>query len=129
MKTLLSRLCHALGVELVEQQQAGMLCIRKPNGHLFKITVPYDVLEWFVDAHDDSGAVWSDWADYYPINGETREQLSTEMAADVERFVTILANSETRVSLDQAQSKRVIELKAGAAWKRASICAMTDEPE
>ena len=129
MKTLLARLRTALGIELVEQQQAGILCIHKPKGLQFKVTVAYDVLEWFVDANDDSGAVWSEWADYYPINGEAREQLVTEMAFDLERFVTILARSEIRVSTDQTKFERVIELKAGDSWKIASLSWMTAEPE
>lgn len=129
MKTLLARLRDALGIELVEQQQAGILCIHKPKALLFKVTVPHDALEWFVDAHDESGAVWSEWADHYPINGETREQLLTKMAFDVERVVTLLGESEIRVSPDQAKSKRVIEIKVGDSWKRASLSWMTAGPE
>lgn len=59
MKTQLGRLRDALGIELLEQQDAGILCIHKSERLVFKITVPYDVLECFVGAHDDSGAVWS----------------------------------------------------------------------
>lgn len=129
MKILLARLRDSLGIDLVEQQNAGVLCIRKPNKLLFKVTVSYNVLEWFIDAHDDAGTVWSDWADYYPINGQISEKLVTEMAFDVERFVTILVNSDVRVSPDHAKLKRAIELKVGNSWKRLSLEWITAGPE
>ena len=128
MKIMLVRLRDALGLELVEQVHAWILCIRKPAGLVFNVTVPHAVLEWFVDAHDDSGAIWSEWADYYPINGETRELL-TEMAFEIERFVTIMVNSEIRVSHDEAKSKKGIELKVGGSWQSASLIWMTARPE
>ncbi|WP_426116476.1 hypothetical protein [Massilia sp. PWRC2] len=129
MKVLLACLRDAHGVELVEQPHAGLLCIRKPNRLLIEVTVPYEVLEWFVDAKDDCGTFWSEWADYYRVHGEKKQQLVTEMTCDVERFVTILANSEIRVSLDQTKSKKIVELKVGGSWRGASLDWMTAGPD
>lgn len=129
MKIMLGRLSDSLGLELVEQVHAWILCIRKPAGLVFNVTVPHSVLEWFVDAHDDSGAIWSEWVDYYPINGETREQLLTEMAFEIERFVAIMVNSEMRVLCDEAKTKKSIELKVGSSWQSASLIWMTASSE
>jgi hypothetical protein len=116
MKIQLARLRDSLGLELIEEQEAAVLHIYKPNGLLFKVTVPTTVLEWFVDAHDDSGVIWSEWAEHYPIDGETREQLAAEMASELERFVTMLVASEVRVS-----GNKVIEFRASDVWERASL--------
>lgn len=129
MKVLLARLRDAHGGELIEQPRAGVLCIPKPNGLVIEVTVPYGVLEWFVDAKDDSGMIWSEWANYYPIHGEKKEQLVTEMMCDVERFVTILAKPEIRVSGDKGQSQRIVELKVGGSWKGACLDWMTAGPD
>jgi hypothetical protein len=129
LKVLLARLRDAFGLELIEHLHAGTLCIHKSDGLLFKVTVPNEVLEWFVEAYDDSGAMWSEWADYYPINGETREQLVTEMACEIERVVTHLVNSEIRASHDQVESQRYIELKVGGSWQSASLIWLTAAPK
>jgi hypothetical protein len=129
MKVLIARLRDAYGVELVGQLHAGVLCVRKPNGLLIEVTVPYEALEWFVDAKDDCGTIWSEWADYYPVHTEKRQQLVIEMMCDVERLVTILTNSEIRFSRDQGKSKKLVELKVGGSWKGASLDWMTAGPD
>lgn len=107
-------------------RDAGILCVQKPNGLIFKVTVPYHVLEWFVDGYDGSGTLWSDWAEYYSIDGENRETLTREMARDLECCVTILAKSEVRTAYDHKKSIRHIELQVGGKWQRASISMLTE---
>ncbi len=85
------------------------------------MTVPHEVLEWIVDAQDDPEKIWSDWADYYTSDGETREQLEADMAADIERMVTVLAASQTRIEHDQASSEKRVELRLGAEWRAMSM--------
>lgn len=125
MRIALVGLCNALELELVEQANAWSLSISKPEGLTFNVTVPHDVLEWYVDATDDSGEIWNDWGEYYSIDGEKREQLSDEMARDIECCVTILVNSEVRISHDAKSVKR-IELKSRAGWRVASLSWMTN---
>lgn len=129
MKVLLARLRDDHGIELFEQPHAGVLRIRKPNGLSLEVTVPYEVLEWFVDAKDDAGTIWSDWVDYYPINGEKKQLLVAEMMCDVERFVTVLVESEIRDSREQSKSNIIVELKVGGSWKSASLDWMTARPD
>jgi hypothetical protein len=130
LKTLLERLSDVKGVELIEQGAASVLVVRKSDGLWFNLTVPHAVLEWFVDAYDDSGVIWSDWADYYPVEGESREQLASEMVRDLERCVTILVAAETRVLQEPKESKRAVELKVGDIWHSASLALLTfDEPD
>jgi hypothetical protein len=129
MKTMLVRLCDATGLELVEQARSSILRIRRPPDLVFDVTVPHDVLEWFVDARDNSGSIWSEWADYYPTDGETRGQLLVDMASDIERFVTVLMNSEVRVLHDPAKADKGVELAVAGSWRRADLSWMTADKE
>lgn len=121
MKAMLARLCERLGLEWIEQPEATRLCIHKSGGLAFHVTVPHEVLEWFVDVHDDAGEIWSDWADYPALDGETRDQLAAGMAGDIERMVTTLAASQARVWSDQATSAKRVELQLGADWRAMSM--------
>ncbi|MFL6660245.1 MAG: hypothetical protein ACJ8GW_19320 [Massilia sp.] len=125
MKNLLERLRDALGIELCEQGAAGVLLVHKPDQLKFKITVPYEVLEWFVEAYDDSGTIWSDWADYYAIDGEPREQLASDMQADIARCVTALARAELRVRLEPTAFKSTIERCIDGVWEEVSLQLLT----
>ena len=128
MKKQLARMRDALGIELIEHPQAGTLCIRKAHGLVFQITVAYDVLEWFVDARNDAGAVWSEWADYYPIDGETSEQLAQEMVDDLQRCATLVAQSEARILPGRDQAGHTLQVRVGEAWKAASLSSMSAAP-
>ena len=56
----------------------------------FELTIPRDVLEWFVEAWTPGAAkkAWSDWSDWFAIKGEpSREELELQYASDVEYFI------------------------------------------
>jgi hypothetical protein len=126
LKNALLHLRDALGLELIEQQQAGVFCIYKPGGLVFKVTVPYDVLEWYVDAIDGSGAIWSDWVDHYAANGESREFLADEMKTSIEQLLARVVQCEFRIAvIEHPESTRRLYLRAGEDWKELSIAALT----
>lgn len=125
MQFLIERLSDALRLEVVEHANQWTICICKPAGLLFKVTIPRNALEWFVDAGDGSGTLWSEWADHYPVDGETREQLLAEMATSIEQFVSIVVKSKIRVSHVGPKSKKSIELEVDSVWRSASLSWMT----
>jgi len=125
MKTMLARLRDENGVELVEKAEGSILRISKPAEIVFDVTIPDAVLEWFVDVRDSSGSVWSEWADYYPINKETKDQLLLNMESDIERFVTVLLKSEVRVLYNPAKAGKEVELAIRGSWRRAELSWMT----
>jgi len=125
MKTMLARLRDENGVELVGKAEGFILRISKPAGIVIDVTIPHAILEWFIDVRDSSGSVWSEWADYYPINNETKDQLLLDMESDIERFVTVLLQSEVRVLHNQAKAGKKVELAIRGSWRRLDASWMT----
>lgn len=125
MQFQIDRLRDALRLEVVEDANRWVIYIRKPAGLLIEVTIPRDVLEWFVSASDETGTVWSEWADHYATNGETLEELMAEMATSIEQFLSIVVNSEVRVSHSGPESEKIIEFKVDTVWRSASFIWMT----
>ena len=125
MKTMLARLRDENGVELVEKAEASILRISKPAGIVIDVTIPYTVLEWFVDVRDSSGSVWAECADYYSVNNETKGQLLLDMQSDIERFVTVLLKSEVRVLHNPVKAGKEVEMAVKGSWRRADLSWMT----
>ena len=118
MHGLVTRLGSIHSLEVVELADASTLVLHKAPGLVFEITVPVRVLEWFVSAKDSQGKeLWSDWADYYSLKSETREELQSEMASDIERFTAILATSEVRKT-------SVLEWKRDDVWCPIGLAAV-----
>ncbi len=89
MNDLIARLRKKPGLEITDKEQSWELRIRKPDDLVFEISVPREVLEWFVTASRASTKqeVWSDWMDYYDVHRHTQAELRSEMGRDVERFI------------------------------------------
>src|ERR1043166_8446520 len=82
MRDLIARLRTKPGLEVVDQEQSWKICARKPDGLTVEVTVPHDVLEWFVTVlQTPTGKeVWSDWMDYYSAHDETETELRSDMS-------------------------------------------------
>jgi hypothetical protein len=107
--------------ELVLERVGEASVIKVPKQHdlIFEVTIPDDVLEWFVVAFSGASVVWEDWCDYYPLEKDVEERLAAEMRTDVERFVAALVEGEFRVD-----NGRVERLAVGS-WSQFEIAATT----
>jgi hypothetical protein len=47
------------------------------------------------------------------------------MESDIERFITVLMNSEVRVLHDPAKPEKDVELAVAGSWRRADLRWMT----
>lgn len=119
MRDLIERLKHTFSIPVSEESEAWVLLVAKPEGLSFELVVPHDVLEWFVTARVAHSAVWSDWADYYPVAGETAAQLKQDMAADMEWFVTTLLASPLRLP-----APATLEWQRDGHWQKISMCVI-----
>ena len=144
MRDLIERLQRTFAITVNEAGEAWALLVAKPEGLSFEIVVPHDVLEWFVTVRNAHSEIWSDWADYYPIAGETTAQLKQDMAADIEWFVTNLMAAPLRYAVPatpeaprgpwqkiksfavqrlRLQPRTILEWQRDGAWQRISMCA------
>ncbi len=82
------------------------------------------MLEWFVEVEEKTRVIWSEWSDYYEIDGATREQLELEMIGDIKRFIDVALTCEARLVQKQLSSFN-LELKVGQVWRVAGLDWMT----
>jgi len=74
----------------------------------FKVTVAYQVLEWFVEIVEPaSGLKFGDWADYSGYDRRPRKELVEEMEDHLHRLLKALLS-------------RTFRLRKGRKWWRAS---------
>jgi len=96
--------------------------VRIPKSELvIEVTIPRDVLEWFVTATDSDGhELWRDWTDYNATSGETREQLAAVMERDLRWFMEQAATQTVRVS--RSGGRNTLEWQVGGGWRQISLC-------
>jgi len=92
VERLITTLRARPGVVVHELESAWSVRVPKGDGLVIELTIPRDVLEWFVTAYDKAGAkTWSDWVDYCGYErGESVERLAVEMSDDIDRFIATL---------------------------------------
>lgn len=101
------------------------------------VTVPRDVLEWWVDVTDKGEMVAIDWWDYEDYDDTPREDLARSMASDIDVFVKNLLTRELRLvpaprtglsriiwswmnrDIRRPDNRHVLEWKMGETWKQA----------
>ena len=95
--------------------------IRIPKSELaIEVTIPRDVLEWFVTATNPDGhEVWRDWRDYNATSGAPGEQLVADMERDVRWFVEQAAAQAVRVSRSDGRS--ILEWQIDGGWRQISL--------
>lgn len=69
----------------------------KRAGLVVRVTVPMDVLEWFVDVHDGDTVVAHDWWDYEGYDDKPTEKLAGYMTRDIKEFVVKLLDRDIRL--------------------------------
>lgn len=88
-----------------------------------EVSVPYEVLEWFVSVRKDGQEVWSNWVDYYAVDGETEIELADEMQREIDAFVSIPKIAELRVAAKHPFcEKSTIEWRHRDAWEEMRLC-------
>jgi hypothetical protein len=123
MQELIDHLNSLPNTAVSEQGGVWTISIVKSTPLEFKLTVAWSVLEWSVDAVASHETVWSDWVDYYPIDGESTEELRANMSEDFKQFVTKLASREVRIVNRMIPSGRSSDVQwlDGGHWLSVSI--------
>ncbi len=62
------------------------------------VTVPDDVLEWFIDVTVDGRTVASDWCDYAGYDDTPEPELTEAMVDDIRRMLEVLLGCKHRVT-------------------------------
>ena len=68
-------------------------------GLILRITVPDEVLEWFVEVVDGGAAIAEDWCDYEGYDDLPRSELAQTMVNEVHEFVSSLLERDLRVTM------------------------------
>jgi hypothetical protein len=85
------------GFEMEELKDAFLIKFTK-NNLIFKITVAYDVVEWFIDIEEmGSGLKFHDWCDYADYDDSPKEKLTADMIRDLHKLFNILPKNEFRL--------------------------------
>lgn len=86
-----------------------------------RVTVPKNVLEWFVDVeHRASGSRATDWCDYEGYDNTPRPVLEERMANEVAAFVGRLVASELRCVVDSKRPNQCrLEWWLDTYWHQA----------
>jgi hypothetical protein len=125
MRDLIARLRTKPGLEVVDQEQSWKICARKPDGLTVEVTVPHDVLEWFVTVlQTPTGKeVWSDWMDYYSAHDETETELRSDMSRHIEHFIERSLASTFRIveSRKFFGRRQRLEWQTDGDWRRVVI--------
>jgi hypothetical protein len=83
------------------------------------VTVPTNVLEWWVEAASGAaGLCVKDWCDYQGYDSAPWAQLDLDMAADVTQFVAGLLNRELRL-VQTGRPAPVLEWVVENEWCQA----------
>jgi len=101
--------------EFVEREDSVALLHRRDE-ILVTVTVPRDVLEWFVEVSDEYRSV-SDWWDYKGYDDTPSDELEHAMATDLASFIDRLESRPLRVR--GHKKALVLGWKARKKWKIA----------
>lgn len=80
------------------------------------ITIPDEVLEWFVEVTQLDQVIATDWCDYVGYDDTPPPDLGRDMANDIDRFVKSLLGCELRVS--SVGKKSILEGLVDGGWKQ-----------
>jgi hypothetical protein len=108
------KFARVAGASLDEGPAALVLRVTR-NDVIVTLTVPRDVLEWFVDVADAAGVVTSDWCDYEGYDDTPRELLHNDMATDVEQFLVAITSRPIRI-VRAARAKPRLEWFHETRW-------------
>jgi hypothetical protein len=98
---LIEALCTRPDLSVVASEVSWLISISKGDDYVCEVVVPRAVLEWFasVKHRGEKKPVWEDWMDYEGYDDRPREQLESEMAADILAFVNRTSFNELRLPL------------------------------
>lgn len=116
---VLESFTKATGTSLHREGEACVLELSR-HGIVVKVTVPDEVLEWFVDVEE--GDV-HDWWDYTGYDDTPADQLAEEMTADIAIFVGWLLTRKLRIR--RKSGSNVLEWLNEEEWNQA--IPFTDE--
>jgi hypothetical protein len=74
-------------------------CAYSKRGCEIEITIPRDVLEWFVDVRERKTGVvlWRDWNEHYSNDKETKSELRVQMRTAIESFIGHVVARQIRI--------------------------------
>ncbi|PLY07510.1 MAG: hypothetical protein C0625_04865 [Arcobacter sp.] len=85
------------GFELIEQKDTFTIQFKREK-LLFRVTVAFNVLEWFLDIEDMlSDLKFHDWGDYVGYDKRHKEELALEMIDHLHRLFHALLEKQFRL--------------------------------
>ena len=119
----------APGVAVTELSEAFELAIHR-DGVDVVLTVPTEVLEWHVTAHEAAtGRSVSDWCDYAGYDDTPEVELAEDMAHDIKTFVEHLVQRPFRLADASGMFRKRVTLQwqIEGEWKQA-IPLLAEQP-
>ena len=111
LSQVLDRFNSCSDVSVRVSGQAKVLEVKRGRMTI-RVTVPNNVLEFFVDVLDGATVVVQYWWDYEGYDDTPREELAQSMASDINEFVANLLDRDIRFA--------AVSVKSWIPWRRAA---------
>jgi hypothetical protein len=113
------------GLDVEECSSAWVISVIK-GAVRFRITVPFQVLEWFVSAYIDDREIWKDWAEFY---GDANTSiLEKEYGSSILAFIDRVVSMDVRyVEPNVAHDYRRLQWRHDGDWRGVELVE-NDEP-
>ncbi len=112
---------RAQGASVRELGSATVLTVKR-NDCMVEITVPHEVLEWFVSAGQvESDRNVQDWCDYTGYDSTSMDSLADDMADDLRAFICALLERPIRFASTKKllRTRNTLEWLTSSGWERA----------
>ena len=94
---MLTKLAHEHNVTLETRGGSQVMSFIR-SGLIIEVTVPFDVLEWFINvSNSDGSASMGWWCDYCGYDKTPLAELASRMASDIDKLVSGLGKRQLRL--------------------------------
>jgi len=120
LKKFISNLETLSNITIVESDNTTSLTILCANNYQYKITMPHDIKEWFVDLSttNSNEIIWSDWSDWYILGDVTKDNINEYYNKDISNFISkIMSADDFKVDI----SKKQLKAKINDSWELVEL--------
>ncbi len=112
---------NAEGVSMRELDAALVMTVQREDFEV-EITVPHEILEWFVSVSQaESDNHVQDWCDYTGYDATPIDSLADDMAGDLRTFINALLERPTRFASTKGAlgTRHALEWLTTSGWSSA----------